>query len=664
MYVLISFSYIFARRILIILFLKLKQAAMQRNLTRPTILLIISFLFTGLFFNSCRKLDKVGTEDTILNQTLLVQKFFTVPENISTELKGVVDDIKKQNDKYGFVENFAAKNGLPVWDKVVSNVSITNSLTKGVGQNLLTETDPTDTSLFFIPLRHADSSVRTYIACAKFGNQYHYDVYRRGVLTNLYTADSTVKNFRLAMLSVFGLFEKSINYKDTIVIGGQYQAFIDSATISFGNNSSKSKGYNGLNFVEDVNWVVYCFGIGTIQQNTIINSNTSVGLIESKAIGPVCFEYPVYTSPTSGSGSNSVIGGGNNSGGGGGTGGGTPPANYNCPPAEWWCERGEYRFINGTLYTSNDYPGKDKGFPWAWWETANQQNTNLPSIFLTVDILSLNLTQSLYLVNNSTVSLEVKQFLEANGSDQIFKSLAKLAIDSAIAGKPFKLPSVWIDYTASNNVNRIVINLLQNKCLEQVFSKITKESYTNKLSEIIRQFDANENVTIVLREDPELGANTYGQCEGVFDANENFKFYLIRLNPNALSGASEEKIANTMFHEFIHAYLKANINQWDFENNTAHTEMLFNYLDKMATSLNSVFGTDLRDAYCIAYNGLFDDEDPIEQVQSMLIRAKTRQKLLQKFNNDPRFANDNTIKAANDQYIKGGNKGSRTGNCQ
>jgi uncharacterized membrane protein YgcG len=409
---------------------KLNTTSMPRKLTKlVTFITFISLVV--VIFIGCRKLDKQIEQ---LPQNQSEEKFFTTPENISDELKAVVDDIKKQNDQYHFINSFTAKNGLPVWDKVVSNVSITNSQIKASGNTSLIESNPADTLLFFIPLRHTDSSVKAYVACAKFGNQYRYDVYKRDVLTNLYSSDSTVRNFRSAMLSVFGLFEKSINHKDTIVVGGQYQFAIDSARISFGNNSSKINGTNNSNFVEDVNWVTYCFGIGTIQQNTTINPNGFTNQIDREPTY-VCFDYPVYTSPTSGSGSgsNSVIGGGN-SGGGGSTGGGTPPPNYQCPPAEWWCESGEYRFVNGTLYTSADYPGKDKGFPWAWWETGNYANANLSLIFFNVENLDLNLSQAVYLINNSQVSTELSDFLVSSENSDEAKIAAKITIDVANAG--------------------------------------------------------------------------------------------------------------------------------------------------------------------------------------------------------------------------------------
>jgi hypothetical protein len=237
------------------------------------------------------------------------------------------------------------------------------------------------------------------------------------------------------------------------------------------------------------------------------------------------------------------------------------------------------------------------------------------------------------------------------------------SLEIAMKGQPFQLTQIAVDYSTNNNIKRIVVNLLENDCLEQVFNKITKEDCVNRLSEMIRKFDNNADVTIIMREDNTLASDTYGICKGVFDEQNNFKYYLISLNPTALTGVSEDKIANTMFHEFIHAYLKDNLSQWDFENNTAHSEMLANYLDYMAISLNTIFGTALKDAYCLAYSGLFDDETPIEAIQSTLVRSRIRQKLIQQFQ-DPVFGDEALMEAVVNQYLSGGNKGTRTNNCQ
>lgn len=224
----------------------------------------------------------------------------------------------------------------------------------------------------------------------------------------------------------------------------------------------------------------------------------------------------------------------------------------------------------------------NQGLPWVWWEIPNSSSADLPVVFLNTEILGLNLAQAQYLINNPSANYAIKQLLEANSHNQISKILARQAINEGLQGKPLQLQPIWVDHSANNNVNRIIVNLLEDKCLEQVFSKITKENYTNRLSEIIREFDANENVTIVMKEDNTLPANVYGDRKAIYDAQDNFKYYQIRLNPTALSGTSEEFIADVFFHEFIHAYLKEHLTDYDFENISQHTQMLGNYLDKMA----------------------------------------------------------------------------------
>jgi hypothetical protein len=286
------------------------------------------------------------------------------------------------------------------------------------------------------------------------------------------------------------------------------------------------------------------------------------------------------------------------------------------------------------------------------------------TLYSNIQQLKLTERQAYYLLGHTTNNSLLSQYLLAHQGDNVLKLLGKESVNDAVNGKPFLLPNLWLDFISSNNLQRIIVNILNNKCLEQVFSKITKESYSNSLSDMIRTFDANENVTVVIREDPDLETDTYGSCKGVLDDAGNVKFYLIRLNPNALLGASEEVIANTMFHEFIRAYLKDNLNKWDFENNSAHNQMLNNYLDKMASALNSIFGISLRDAYCLAYSGLFDDDDDIAEITSAVVRSAVRQKLVTKFNNDPTFATDDAIRIKRNDYMKNGNSGTRTNHCQ
>lgn len=327
-------------------------------------------------------------------------------------------------------------------------------------------------------------------------------------------------------------------------------------------------------------------------------------------------------------------------------------------------------FMESSLYlnfciTKNQLFYSLNGWTIPWFHQASLGVDN-PDLYVNIQILKLNLQQAYYLWNNSSINSQVSQYLTTNNQNAVSKILIKSSLEIAIKGQPFQLPQIWIDYPNNNNVNRIIVNLLENKCLEQVFSTITNEKYSNKLSEMIREFDANENVTIILREDKTLDSDTYGECRGILDEQNNVKFYLITLNPTALAGSSEEFIGDTFFHEFIHGYLKNHYGTFDFENISDHTEMLASYLDRMASALNSVFGTSLIDSYCIAYSGLLsnNDTDPlIGQILSNQVKELVRQKLLLRFQNAV-FQDDNSITQRANDYGKNGSKGKRTGNCQ
>lgn len=418
----------------------------------PKLLTIVSLAFSIVFFYSCRKIDKESTQINIPDR--LEQDFFKVPNNISQQLQDVVDDIKRQNDHHHFLNEFIRKNGLPVWNKVVANVPIvaSNQLNNqtGIGGRL---NDTSGIEIFLIPLRAADSSVKTYIACVKDSGKYKYDVYRRNTLTYLDTVSTPVKKFRRTMLSVFGYFEKSINNKDSIFVAGQYQNGIKEVSISFSSASQNRGRISAAKITDGGSIVQICYTIDTSPQMRL-------------SVVPVaCVDVYVYGTTLDtgiiGGGSTGSSGSGSGDGGGGG-GGSAPSPNYNCPPDEWWCESGEYRFINGVLYTSETYPGKERGFPWAWWETGNYLNANLPLIFSNTDALQLNLRQALYLINNSTVNNVITDFVIENENSDEAKLSANITINAFING-------ALTDFAGTQHVSFVQQNIT-NCCPIQYFA--------------------------------------------------------------------------------------------------------------------------------------------------------------------------------------------------
>lgn len=63
------------------------------------------------------------------------------------------------------------------------------------------------------------------------------------------------------------------------------------------------------------------------------------------------------------------------------TGGGSGfPDGFQCPQTEWWCESGDYRFLDGVLYTPESFPGINANYPWLWWENQSPSNEYDPNV--------------------------------------------------------------------------------------------------------------------------------------------------------------------------------------------------------------------------------------------------------------------------------------------
>lgn len=295
---------------------------------------------------SCRKIKDTEFKP---NESGIVQKFFNLPETASDGLKRVVADIRKQEDKNHFVGQLVAKYGLPVWNKSITETSISNMNARSATDDSL--------QLFLIPFRAADSSVSSYLFCARNGNDFTYRYYKMNTLEHLYAANDTIKQLREGLLGIFGFFEKRINNKDSIPIGGIYNESIKDVIIKVNSNPVS---YTSRSTVMDLSILEVCYTVGDGGgPQARSTSHTDVRCIQVGVYGSL-FDMGFTTE----NGYTSTGGGG----GGGGTGG--FPDGFQCPQTEWWCESGDYTFINGVLYTPESYPGIDIGFPWLWWENS------------------------------------------------------------------------------------------------------------------------------------------------------------------------------------------------------------------------------------------------------------------------------------------------------
>ena len=100
-------------------------------LKRRLIFIVLLIAAITFIFNACRKPDVQKPQH---NQAL-IERFFSIPEDASPQLKAIVNDIRKQNDRYDFIEYFVDKNGWPRWQdaevtggqRIIANIPFTKN---------------------------------------------------------------------------------------------------------------------------------------------------------------------------------------------------------------------------------------------------------------------------------------------------------------------------------------------------------------------------------------------------------------------------------------------------------------------------------------------------------------------------------------------------------
>ena len=201
----------------------------------------------------------------------------------------------------------------------------------------------------------------------------------------------------------------------------------------------------------------------------------------------------------------------------------------------------------------------------------------------------------------------------------------------------------------------IVIDMIDNPCLRQVLDEMNNTNST-LFKEIVNTFDNTDAINVSLYNYYSNTDGNLGETTGALGANS----FTIGINTFYSNGSSEEDIAGTYLHEMVHAYLMAYPTAWD-TSNTQHVIMMTNLLDHMVEDLQSIFPTlPEKDAYAISYNGLTYDSDPTTNTTNTIIQSIMIQRLNSKFPG----VTIPEMTALGKSYQKGGNKGTKTSNCQ
>jgi hypothetical protein len=167
--------------------------------TKKAIYALIAFV-AAYFMYSCNKLDVATTEQTTTNIAAIEAKFFTIPAGTSDLTKRVIEEIKKRNEKSGFVAEFAENNGFPVWDKALFEQRQNENPSSVSANSINNNSGPTDT-LILIPLVNVEQQKVTGLLRVVINNgiglNYSLSEYYKNYASGLNNLNSPASQFAL-----------------------------------------------------------------------------------------------------------------------------------------------------------------------------------------------------------------------------------------------------------------------------------------------------------------------------------------------------------------------------------------------------------------------------------------------------------------------------------
>lgn len=298
----------------------------------------------------------------------------------------MISDIKKLDSNYNFIKNFVVNNGYPNWKKVISNELFMNHIKiQNLGSDPNVQNQEIPRKVFLIPFTKKSDTISGILACVNEKENFTYKFYDRKRLEILYNSNDTIKNSRENILAIFAFFENFINQRNSTVVEGIYNETFSNVNIDFKstpqnissnfNNYQANSGFTGVSYLEVCYKVVANRPITTNYMGVNQQANENNTKQKSNSMSDSrCALIPVYGNnmgtETIGTG---LVGSTSSTGSIGGDGGSYGGNNnsyvtYSCPTTIWWCESGDYRLVDGVLFTPDNFPGKETGNPWLWWE--------------------------------------------------------------------------------------------------------------------------------------------------------------------------------------------------------------------------------------------------------------------------------------------------------
>ncbi len=185
-----------------------------------------------LFLVSCKK-NTEDLQDLPQADFLVKEQFFKTSNQLSQNLKSIVQKIKKQDSAYNFVPNLVKQIGYPNWEKVLESprTSINGRLKSS------------DSSITLIPFNQ-NNTTTAFLACIQTTDTIYFNLETRNNLFNynfFTSTNSEIKQKQIAKLAIMANFEKKCNNKDSLLINNTYIKSIKNASINFLNNNSNGR---------------------------------------------------------------------------------------------------------------------------------------------------------------------------------------------------------------------------------------------------------------------------------------------------------------------------------------------------------------------------------------------------------------------------------------
>jgi nucleoside 2-deoxyribosyltransferase len=209
----------------------------EKTIYPPLNLISFSLMLLFIGFNSCKRDINNDPISNLADKQKISARFFDISPYANPELLALAKDLKKQDSINNFLVKFVAKNGYPVWDKVLFKTEHQEQSQK-VFSTKTQEVNSSDKGLFLVPLiDEGTNKVKSYLVAKKHGtNTYAYQLYNRENLGKTKVNDS-LKNNLIQTQAVFGYFEKQINNVDDIELTNPKKTKIKDVNISFEPNS-------------------------------------------------------------------------------------------------------------------------------------------------------------------------------------------------------------------------------------------------------------------------------------------------------------------------------------------------------------------------------------------------------------------------------------------